>query len=96
MAHTPYKLVWLKNLLQELGIQHSQPMDLIYDNQATIYSASNPVFHEQKKHIVVNFLLMHQKFLQNVIQTHVKSIDQWANMFIKSWGGGGSEKGFKS
>ena len=38
-------LVWIKNFLRELGIQHEEPMDLPCDNQAAMHIASNPVFH---------------------------------------------------
>jgi len=46
MAYTACEMVWLKNLLVQLG-----PMSMHCDNQSAIYIAHNPVFHERTKHI---------------------------------------------
>ena len=54
MALTAYELIWLKNLLLDLGFPHQQPMSLYCDNQAVMHIASNPVFHERTKHIEVD------------------------------------------
>ncbi|KAJ7982467.1 Retrovirus-related Pol polyprotein from transposon TNT 1-94 [Quillaja saponaria] len=85
MTHTTAELVWLKNLLDELGFQHSQPMELICDNQATLHIASNPIFHERTKHIEVDCHFVREKLMDNTIKTtYVKLEDQLADLFTKS------------
>ena len=46
MAHTSCELMWIKHLLEELRFVMKLPMTMHCDNQAAIYIASNPVFHE--------------------------------------------------
>ena len=48
------ELIWLKQLLQELRFGKDRQMTLVCDNQAALYIASNPVFHERTKHIKVD------------------------------------------
>ncbi|KAJ7947369.1 Retrovirus-related Pol polyprotein from transposon TNT 1-94 [Quillaja saponaria] len=84
MTHTTAELVWLKNLLDELGFQHSQPMELVCDNQAALHIASNPVFHERTKHIEVDCHFVREKLMDNTIKTtYTKSEDQLADLFTK-------------
>ena len=45
LAHTACKIVWLQNLLMELGFRQPGPMPMHCDNQSAIYIAQNPVFH---------------------------------------------------
>lgn len=54
MAQTASELTWLQNFLQEIGFPTATPMSLFYDNQAALHIASNLVFHERTKHIVVD------------------------------------------
>jgi len=51
MTTAIYKLLWIKALLQDLGVSHSMPMKLYYDNQFVIHIASSPLFHERTKNI---------------------------------------------
>ena len=51
MAHIVCEMMWLKNLMLELGFQQPRPMPMHYDNQFTIYIAQNLVFHERTKHM---------------------------------------------
>ena len=51
MAHTACEMVWLKNLLIELGFRQPGPMPIYCDNQSVIYIAQNSVF---MKHIEVD------------------------------------------
>jgi len=50
MAHTTCEMVWLQNLLMELGFRQNGPMPMRCDNQSAIYITQNPVFHERTKH----------------------------------------------
>ena len=51
MVNDACELMWLKNLMRELGFRHPQPMDLKCDNQAAICIAENQIFHEKTKNI---------------------------------------------
>lgn len=54
MAHTTSELLWVRSLLYDMGIVVPAPMAMYCDNQAAIFIANNPVFHERTKHIEVN------------------------------------------
>ena len=54
MAHISCELMWIKQLLEELKFVVKGPISMHCDNQAAIHIASNPVFHEQTKHIEVD------------------------------------------
>ena len=51
MAAVTCELKWLKQLLGDLGVQHTQGMNLFCDSQLALYIAQNPVFHERTKHV---------------------------------------------
>ncbi|RDX82444.1 hypothetical protein CR513_36769, partial [Mucuna pruriens] len=48
-------------LLQELKFSEVQQMKLYCDNQATLHSASNPMFHETTKHIEIDCHFVREK-----------------------------------
>ena len=54
MANVTCELIWLKQFLQELKFCEVSPMKLICDNQTALHIVSNPVFHEQTKHIEID------------------------------------------
>jgi len=87
LASTTYELTWLKTLLHDLSVHHSQPMFLHCDNQAALYIAQNPVFHERTKHIEIDCHVVREKLKVSLISTqHVTSRSQLADIFIKSLG----------
>ncbi|CAA7040477.1 unnamed protein product [Microthlaspi erraticum] len=55
MAMALCELKGLRQLLMEMGVKQDQPMSLYCDKQAAIYIAANPVFHEQTKHVEIDF-----------------------------------------
>lgn len=63
MASAACELTWLKYILSDLGIEHKEPMVCRCDNQAAIYIAANPVFHERTKHIEIDCHLVRDKIL---------------------------------
>ncbi|CAH9069280.1 unnamed protein product [Cuscuta europaea] len=85
MALTTCELIWLKQLLSELKFCKLKPMKLICDNQAALYIASNPVFHERTKHIEIDCHFIREKVISGEIFTSfVKSNDQLADFLTKS------------
>ena len=61
MANATCELVWLVNLLKDLGIEFSQPNLLFCDNQAALQIATNPMFHERTKNIEIDCYVLREK-----------------------------------
>ncbi|CAL9000810.1 unnamed protein product, partial [Prunus brigantina] len=51
MAEACCELKWLRYILKDLNVPHSEPTTLHCDNQSTLHVARNLVFHERTKHI---------------------------------------------
>ena len=85
MALATCELIWLRHLLKELKFGKDEHMKLIYDNQAALHIASNPVFHKRTKHIEVDYHFIREKIALGCEATSfVNSNDQLANIFTKS------------
>ena len=54
MANGVAEILWLRSLLEELGIEYENPLMLYCDNQAATNIAHNPVQHDRTKHIEVD------------------------------------------
>ena len=73
LAATTAELIWLRWLLQDLGIDCSAATQLHCDNQSAIQIAHNDVIHERTKHIEIDC---------HFIRQHVPQ-DQLADIFTK-------------
>ncbi|KAL4577011.1 hypothetical protein LXL04_013112 [Taraxacum kok-saghyz] len=82
------ELAWLSRLFHEFGMTEITPVPLKCDNQAAIYIASNPVFHERTKHIELDCHFVREKLQEGlVILSHVSTNDHLADVFTKSLSG---------
>ena len=54
MAHGVYEFLWIKQIVQDLGLNHSNPMLLHCDNKVAISIANNMVQHYRTKHVEVD------------------------------------------
>ncbi|CAA7022737.1 unnamed protein product [Microthlaspi erraticum] len=87
MAYLRDELLWIKNVLQSLGVSHAQPMRIHCDSKAAIHISSNPVFHERTKHIENDCHAVRDEIQSGNMSTHhVPSAHQLADIFTKPLG----------
>ncbi|CAL2260009.1 unnamed protein product [Prunus armeniaca] len=84
MAATTCELTWLRYMLQDLLVNHSEPAKLFCDNQAALYIAANPVYHERTKHIELDCHTIRERIEKGEIKTgYVQTGEQIADIFTK-------------
>ncbi|BBG98547.1 RmlC-like cupins superfamily protein [Prunus dulcis] len=84
MAAATCELTWLRYLLQDLHVAHSEPAKLFCDNQAALYIAANPVYHKRTKHIELDCHTVRERIERGEIKTgYVQTGEQIADLFTK-------------
>ncbi|GJX38633.1 ribonuclease H-like domain-containing protein [Tanacetum coccineum] len=87
MSPASCEVVWLGNLLHNIGLKNLYPVDLYCDNSSAIQIAANPVFHERTKHFELDVHFVRENVLAGIIKTVKVSYDlQTANIFTKCLG----------
>ena len=85
MAQSVQEIVWIHQLMKEVGLATSLPAKLWCDNKAALHIASNSVFHERTKHIEIDCHFIRDKIKENFIFTgHVRSSDQLGDLLTKA------------
>ena len=78
------EIMWLHQLLMEVGIKTLVPTKLWCDNQAALHIASNPVFHERTKHIEIDCHFVCKKIQLRLISLgYMKTGEQLSDIFTK-------------
>ncbi|RSH90639.1 hypothetical protein EHS25_001244 [Saitozyma podzolica] len=77
--------VWLKGLLDELGVTPKEPTPLWCDNQGAIRLARNPGTHRRTKHIAIRWHLIRELIEDGVVRLgYVPTASQVADIFTKA------------
>lgn len=88
MAQSISEIMWICQILSEIGFEASMPTKLWCDNQAALHIACNPVFHERTKHIEIDCHFIREKIQQKLVSTgHVKTGEQLGDIFTKALSG---------
>ena len=77
--------LYLKQLLEDFGIQQKHPIAIGEDIQTCIMLCQNPVMHKRSKHIETKFQFIRDKTGDGTISIHYVPTDKMAgNIFTKS------------
>ena len=88
MAQSTCEVMWIYQLLIEVGLKVSTSVKLWCDNQSALHITSNPVFHERTKHIEIDCHFVRDKVQQGLISTgYLKTEDQLGDLFTKALNG---------
>jgi len=78
------ELVWIQNILTEMGFVSKTPIRLYSDNMSANYNVQNHVFHKKTKHIEVDYHVVRRKYDAGIIESkHASSTTQLANLLTK-------------
>ena len=75
MAQSMCEVMWIHQLLDEVGLKTSLPAKLWCDNQVALHIASNPVFHERTKYIEIDCHFVHEKIQEKIISTGTSRLE---------------------
>ncbi|RVW84739.1 Retrovirus-related Pol polyprotein from transposon RE1 [Vitis vinifera] len=88
MAQATCEIIWIHQLLCEVGMKCAMPAKLWCDNQVALHIAANLVYHERTKHIEVDYHFIREKIEENLVSTgYVKTGEQLGDIFTKALNG---------
>ena len=88
MTQSICEIMWLHQLLMEVGVETLSPTKLWCDNQPALHIASNSIFHERTKHIEMVCRFVREKIQLGLISTgYVKTGKQLGDIFTKALSG---------
>ncbi|MCO5572798.1 hypothetical protein L7F22_026557 [Adiantum nelumboides] len=77
--------VWLRRLMDDLGVEQDTANTIYTDNQSALAVARNPVFHARTKHIEVHYHYVRERLSAGEISmAYVPTQDNLADLFTKA------------
>ena len=70
LVETIKELLWLKQLLAEMGVSLTQPIKIFVDNQAAISLASHPSQHCRTKHIDIRHHFIREHIANHTVELY--------------------------
>lgn len=84
VAATTAEIIWIKNLLIELGVQLARSPVIYCDNLSATHLSANPVFHSRMKHLALAFYFIREQVQSGTLRvTHDSTKDQLADFLTK-------------
>ncbi|MCO5557879.1 hypothetical protein L7F22_011451 [Adiantum nelumboides] len=84
VANVTCEVIWLRSMLEDIGINISTPTEIFCGNLSSIYLANNPILHARTKHIEVHYHFTREKVLEGkVTLIHCSTDNQVADIFTK-------------
>ncbi|GKD11418.1 retrovirus-related pol polyprotein from transposon TNT 1-94, partial [Tanacetum coccineum] len=84
LANAAAEVLWVQNLLTNLGVKQSLPPTLFCDNTAATYLCANPVYHSRMKHVALDYHFVREKVADGSLKVlHINSNDQLADALTK-------------
>jgi len=78
------EVIWIRNLLSEIGFTQQQPSKVFCDNQSAIHMAINDVIGPKSKHIAIKFHFIKQAIANNdIILEYIPSAQNIADFMTK-------------
>ena len=77
--------VWMKGILEHIGVNNCERIDICCDNSSSIKLSKNPVMHRRTKHINVRYHYLHDLSSQEVVKlVYCRTQNQIADIMTKS------------
>jgi hypothetical protein len=84
-AHCVCQGIWLKRILDCIGLEQNKCLTIFCDNSSTIKLSKNPVLHGRSKHIDIRFHFLRNLSSDGTIELmHCASQDQLADIMTKA------------
>ena len=84
MSSAAQEIIWLRSLLNELGLSTRDPTILFEDNRGAIALSKNPVSHKRTKHIDIRYHFVRETVEAGTINIcYCPTSDMLADMFTK-------------
>ena len=88
MAHSVYELLWIKQIVQNLGLRYPEPLVMHCDNKVAIAITNNPVQHDRTKYVEVDRHFIKDHLNQRTINlSFFSSQTQLADVLTKAVSG---------
>lgn len=85
LANATAEVMWIRKLLDEIGIKQPNAARLWCDNLGATYLSANPVFHARTKHIEIDFHFVREQVAQKLLDIRfISTDDQVADGFTKA------------
>lgn len=87
LANAAAEVIWVQNLLSDLGMPISSVPTLYCDNIGATYFCSNPLYHTKMKHLALDYHFVRERQAAGQLRVlHISNKDQIADMLTKPLG----------